>query len=170
MARLTDFHRQHPLRISTSSSINPKPGTTSLGHVRGYSASACAMLCDHSRPTPAMHTMPAQLRPHAPVKPRESALIPIVTTRPPEAGPAYTWQLSRTPRISSQTNKCLSCALCPHSCAPGKDFPVSQARLTLELFCDGLPKKKLQLVGMTILINPIKPWAGMSHKGECCRH
>jgi hypothetical protein len=38
----------------------------------------------------------------------------------------------------------------------------SQARLTLELFCDGLPEKKLQLVDMSILINPIKPWAGMS--------
>jgi hypothetical protein len=63
------------------------------------------MLCDHSGPTPAMHTMPAQLRPHEPVKPRELALMPIVTTRLPEAGPAYTWQLSRTPRISPQT-KC----------------------------------------------------------------
>jgi hypothetical protein len=38
----------------------------------------------------------------------------------------------------------------------------SQAHLTLEFFCDGLPKKKLQLIGMSILINPIKPWAGMS--------
>jgi hypothetical protein len=47
-----------------------------------------------------------------------------VMTRLPEAGPAYTWQLSRTPRISPQTNTCPSCALCPHSCAPGKDFPV----------------------------------------------
>jgi hypothetical protein len=84
----------HPLRRSTSSSINPKPGTSSLGHVRGSSASTCAMLCDHSGPTPAMHTMPTQLRPHAPVKPRESALIPIVTTRLPEAGPAHAWQLS----------------------------------------------------------------------------
>jgi hypothetical protein len=39
----------------------------------------------------------------------------------------------------------------------------SQARLTLEFFCDGLPEKKLQLIGMSILINPINPWAGMSH-------
>jgi hypothetical protein len=48
--------------------------------------------------------MPTQLRPHAPVKPRESALIPIVLTRLPEAGPAYTWQLARTTIISPQTN------------------------------------------------------------------
>jgi hypothetical protein len=87
------------------------------------------MLCDHSGPTPAMQTMPAQLRPHAPVKPRESALIPIVTTRLPEVGPAYTWQLSRTPRISPQTNTCVFCALCPHSCAPEKDFPVGHPSL-----------------------------------------
>jgi hypothetical protein len=48
------------------------------------------MLCDYSGPTLAMHTVPVQLRPHALVKQRESALIPIVTTRFPEAGPAYT--------------------------------------------------------------------------------
>jgi hypothetical protein len=65
----TGMSHTPPLRRSTSSSINPKPGTSSLGHVLGSSASACSMLCDHSGPTPAMHTMPAQLRPHAPVKP-----------------------------------------------------------------------------------------------------
>jgi hypothetical protein len=32
----------------------------------------------------------------------------------------------------------------------------------LELFFDGLPEKKLQLVDMSTLINPIKPWTGMS--------
>jgi ferredoxin-like protein FixX len=53
----------------------------------------------------------------------------LVQARLPEAGPAYTWQLSRTPRISPQTNTCLSCALCPHSCAPGKDFPVGHPSL-----------------------------------------
>jgi hypothetical protein len=46
---------------------------------------------------------------------------------------------------------------------PGQ-LPIapSQACLTLEFFCDGLPEKKLQLIGMSTLINPIKPWAGMS--------
>jgi hypothetical protein len=85
-------HTPPLLRRSTSSSINPKPGTSSHGHVLGSSASACAM-CDHSGPTPGMHTMPTQLRPHGPMKPRESALIPIATTRLPEVGPAYAWQL-----------------------------------------------------------------------------
>jgi hypothetical protein len=32
------------------------------------------------------------------------------------------------------------------------------------VFSDGLPEKKLQLIGMSILINPIKHWVGMSHR------
>jgi hypothetical protein len=48
---------------------------------------------------------------------------------------------------------------------PGRSpIAPSQARLTLEFFSDGLPEKKFQLVDMSILINPIKPWAGMSQK------
>jgi hypothetical protein len=48
---------------------------------------------------------------------------------------------------------------------PGRSpIAPSQARLTLELFCDGLLEKKLQLVDTSILINPIKPWDGVSHK------
>jgi hypothetical protein len=149
-----------PLRRSTSSSINPKPDLSSLGHVRGSSASACAMLCDHSGPTPAMHTMPVQLRPHAPVKPRESALIPIVMTRLPEAGPTYTWQLSRTPRISPQTNKYLSCALCPMRTREGLLGPSpiapSQVRLTLEFLVMGFRKRSCNLlvrVSFSILLS-----------------
>jgi hypothetical protein len=53
----------HPLRRSTSSLINPQPGTFSLYHVCVSSVSACAMLCDHSGPTSAMRTMPVQLLP-----------------------------------------------------------------------------------------------------------
>jgi hypothetical protein len=52
-----------PLRRSTSSLINPQPGTFSLYHVCVSSVSACAMLCDHSGPTSAMRTMPVQLLP-----------------------------------------------------------------------------------------------------------
>uniref|UniRef100_A0A0E0AX42 non-specific serine/threonine protein kinase n=1 Tax=Oryza glumipatula TaxID=40148 RepID=A0A0E0AX42_9ORYZ len=33
----------------------------------------------------------------------------------------------RLPLASSQTNTCLFCTLCPHSCAPGKNFPVGCA-------------------------------------------
>ena len=44
----------HPLRRPTSSSVNPRPGTSPLGHVRVSSASACAMLCDHAGSTPCL--------------------------------------------------------------------------------------------------------------------
>jgi hypothetical protein len=89
----------------TATHVFPGPfvltqGTSSLGHVRGSSHSTCAMLCDQSGPKPAMHTMPAQLQPHSPMKPRESALIPFVTIHLPEAGPAYAWQLCRTQEYS----------------------------------------------------------------------
>ena len=63
-------------------------------------------------------------------------------------------------RLPSQTNTCLFCTFCPHSCAPGKNFPVGhpsqiapgQARLTLEFFGHRLTEKKLQLVDMNILL------------------
>jgi hypothetical protein len=46
---------------------------------------------------------------------------------------------------------------------PGRSLIApSQARLTLKFLVMGFRKKKLQLVGMSILINPIKPRAGMS--------
>jgi hypothetical protein len=35
--------------------------------------------------------------------------------------------------------------------------------LNFGVFSDELPEKKMQLIGMNILINPIKPWVGMSH-------
>jgi hypothetical protein len=47
---------------------------------------------------------------------------------------------------------------------PGRSpIAPSQARLTLEFLVMGFWKKKLQLIGMSILINPIKPWVGMPH-------
>jgi hypothetical protein len=71
---------------------------------------------------------------HVPKKVTEAMneYLDRVTTRLPEAGLAYAWQLARTPRISPQTNTCLSCALCPHSCAPGKDFPVGHPLLQVK--------------------------------------
>ncbi|KAB8086748.1 hypothetical protein EE612_010257, partial [Oryza sativa] len=78
-------------------------------------------------------------------------------------------------RLPSHTNTYLFCTLCPHSCAPGKNFPVGhhsspvghpsqtaqgQARLTLEFFGDWLPEKKLQLVDMSILLILLSPRPG----------
>jgi hypothetical protein len=51
---------------------------------------------------------------------------------------------------------------------PGRTFRSvthhsKPSMLNFGVFWDELPKKKLQLVGMSILINPIKPWAEMSY-------
>jgi hypothetical protein len=94
--------------------------------------------------------------------------IPFVMTHLPEAGPAYTWQLSRTPRIPHRpTHVFLAHFVLTHA-HPGRTSRSVTHRsklstLNFGVFGDGLPEKKLQLVGMSILINHIKPWAGMSH-------
>ena len=44
---------------------------------------------------------------------------------------------------------------------PGRSpIALGQARLTLELFADGLPEKKLQLIGMSILLILLSPRPG----------
>jgi hypothetical protein len=48
---------------------------------------------------------------------------------PPPRGRARLRLAARTPRISSQTNTCLFCALYPHSCTPEKNFPVGHPSL-----------------------------------------
>ena len=109
----------HPLKRSTSSSINPKPRASSLGHVHVSRASACAMLCDHDGSTPAMRTMPAQLT-HALIKPQGSALIPFCNVPPPRGQGRLHLIAFLGHRLPSQTNTSIFCALCPHSCAPGR--------------------------------------------------
>jgi hypothetical protein len=53
--------------------------------------------------------------------------------------------------------------MCTREGLPGQSpIAPSQARLTLEFLVMGF-RKKLLLIGMSILIDPIKPWAGMSH-------
>jgi hypothetical protein len=126
------------------------------------------MLCDHSRPTPAMHTMPTQLRPHAPVKPRKSALIPIVTTRLPEAGPPTPGSSLGTQEYPHRPTHIFPAHFVLTHARPGRTSRSVTHRskpstLNFGVFSDGLPENKLQLIGMSILINPIKPWAGMSH-------
>ena len=68
-------------------------------------------------------------------------------------------------RIPSQTNTCLFCTLCSHSCAPGNHFSVGHPSpncsgpntLNLGVLGDRLPEKKLQLVGMSILLILLSP-------------
>ena len=49
---------------------------------------------------------------------------------------------------------------------PGR-LPIApgQARLTLEFLRDGLPEKKLQLVGMSIILILLSLWAGVLQRG-----
>jgi hypothetical protein len=126
------------------------------------------MLCEHSGLTPAMHSMHAQQRPHMPMKPRESALIPFVKTRHLEVGPAYAWQLSRTPRISPQTNTCFHVHFIlthAHQGMTSRSVTYCSRTSTLNFGVsgNGLPDKKLPLISMSILINPFMPWAMMSY-------
>jgi hypothetical protein len=88
-----------------------------------------------------------------------------VTPQPPRGRACYAWQLSRISRLSPQTNTSLFCALCPHSCAPGINFPVGHpssncsrpSTLNLEFFSDELPEKKVYLVDMSILSILLSP-------------
>jgi hypothetical protein len=101
----------------------------------------------------------------------------LVTPRPPRGRACYPWQLSRISRLAPQTNTSLFCALCPHSCAPEKDFPVghpssnrsSPSTLNLEFFSDELPEKKVYLVDMSILSILLSPGPGC-HISGCILH
>src|SRR6185295_14079167 len=94
--------------------------------------------------------MPPHLRPYVPVKPRESAL---------------------GHRLPSQTNTCLFCTLCPHSCAPGNNFPVGHpspncfgpSTLNLGVLWRPAFGEEVATCWYEYPINPIKPWAGVSH-------
>jgi hypothetical protein len=91
-----------------------------------------------------------------------------VTPQPPRGRACYPWQLSRISRLSPQTNTSLSCALCPHSCTPGINFPVGHpslnrsrpSTLNLEFFSDELPEKKAYLDDMSILSILLSPGPG----------
>jgi hypothetical protein len=89
-------------------------------------------------------------------------------TPPPRGRACYPWQLSRISRLSPQTNTSISCALCPHLCAPRINFLVGHpssnrsrpSTLNLEFFLDELSKKKVYLVNMSILSILLSPEPG----------
>ena len=136
------------------------------------------MPCDHSGPTCAIRHIPEPPSPHTPVKPRGSALIPLVTPRP-IPGPAVLTPGSSLGSYIVPTDQHESFVRTLSSLMRTREnFPVghpsqiapSQARLTWRFFRDRLPKKKMHLVGMiTLLIllslgpgHPI-PGARISH-------
>ena len=58
--------------------------------------------------------------------------VGTVTSRLLEAGPTYTWQVFRTPRIPSQTNTSLFCALFPTHAHPGStSLSVTHPKIAL---------------------------------------
>ena len=84
----------------------------------------------------------------------------VVTSRFPEAGPAFIWQLIQDIDCPHRLTQVFSAHFVLTRAHPGRTFrPVThtqispgQARLTSEFFGDRLPEKKLQLVGMSILL------------------
>ena len=73
--------------------------------------------------------------------------------------------------FDSQTNTSLFFTLCPHSCAPGKNFPVGHpspnfsgpSTLNLGVLWRPASGKKVTICWYEYPINHIKPWAGVSH-------
>jgi hypothetical protein len=80
----------------------------------------------------------------------------------------YPWKLSKISRLAPETNTNFFCALCPHSCARGNNFPVSHptsnrfrpSMLDLEFFSDELLENKVHLVDMSILSIILSPRSG----------
>jgi hypothetical protein len=122
--------------------------------------SSYAMPCDHSRPTCAMRHIPEPPSPHTPVKPRGSALIPLVTPRP-IPGPAVLTPGSSlrsyivpTDQHESFVRTLSSLMRTRENFSVGHPSQIapSKARLTWRFFRDRLPKKKMHLVGMITLL------------------
>jgi hypothetical protein len=133
--------------------------------------SSYVMPCDHSGPTCDMRHIPKPPIPHTPVKPRGSALIPLVTPRP-IPGPAVLTPDSSLGSyiVSTDQHESFMCTLSslmrtrenftvghPSQIAP------SQARLTWRFFRDSLWKKKMHLVGMDTLLILLSLGPGYHH-------
>ena len=75
-------------------------------------------------------------------------------------------------RLSSQTNTSLFCTLCPHTCAPRKNFPVGHpspncsgpSTLNLGVLWRPASGKEVVTCWYEYPINPIKPWVGVSQR------
>ena len=86
-------------------------------------------------------------------------------SRLPEARPAYIWQLNKDTDYPHRPTYVFSAHFVLTRAHPGSisrsgthpEIAPGQARLTSEFFRDRLPEKKLQLVGMSILLTLLSP-------------
>jgi hypothetical protein len=130
-----------------------------------------AMPCDHSRPTCVIRHILEPPNPHTLVKPRELALIPLVTPRPISGLAVLTPGSSLGSYIvSTDQHRSFVRTLFSLMCTR-ENFPVghpsqiapSKARLTGRFFRDRLPKKKMHLVGMDTLLILLNFGTGHHH-------
>src|SRR6266540_2586430 len=109
--------------------------------------------------------------PHTPVKPRGSALIPFVTPRPLRTGGSYPGSSLGSLDYPHRPTLVFPAHFILTRAHPGRtsrsvthpQIAPGQARLTWRFFGDELSEKKMHLIGMSSLINPIKPWAICPH-------
>jgi hypothetical protein len=118
------------------------------------------MPCDHFGPTCAMRHIPKPPSPHTPMKPRGSALIPLVTPYPIPGSTILTPCSSLESYIVPTDQHESFVRTLSSLTRTRENFPVGhssqiapiQARLTWRLFWDRLPKKNIHLVGMDTLL------------------
>jgi hypothetical protein len=169
-SQVPGYHNPPPLRRPTSSSVNPKPGTSPLSHVCVSSVVIChAMwpLWAHMRHAPYTRTT----NPNTPMKPRGSALIPLVTPRPipGPAGGTYSWQLARIIYCPHRPTR----VFCAHFVLthahprklPGRS-PIpncsKSSTLNLDVLSRYTSKKEDAPYCYGYSVNSIKPWARIS--------
>jgi hypothetical protein len=133
--------------------------------------SSYAMPCDHFGPTCAMCHIPEPPSPHTPVKPRRSALIPLVTPRPIPEPTVLTPDISLGSYIVHRDQHESFMRTLSSLMRTRENFPVghpsqiapSQAHLTWRFFRDRLPKKKMHLVDMSTLLILLSLGLGYHH-------
>jgi hypothetical protein len=133
--------------------------------------SSYAMPCDHSEPTCTMRHIPEPPSPHTLMKPRGSALIPLVTPRPIPRPVVLTPDSSLGSYIVPIDQQESFVRTLSSLMRTRENFPVdhpsqialSQACLTWRFFRDRLPKKKMHLVGIDTLLILLSLGLGYHH-------
>src|SRR6185312_11541188 len=112
--------------------------------------------------------MPPHLRPYVPMKPRESALIPFCNVPPPRGRARLHLAVFYDIDCPHIPTPVFSAHFVLTRAHPGRisrsvthpQISPGQARLTSEFFGDRLLEKRLQLIGMSILLILLSPGPG----------